>query len=341
MFEVVPVTGQDVNRDGAPELVLEAFSGGAHCCWTYYIVTLGTTPQAVALENQTGVGFERDSQGQYVLHAGDGSFDYFDDLSHAVTVFPDVFLQLDRSVFRDVSSAHWPTFQQRIDNARKRLTPESLARFRDSSGHDFNLMETKSEVLEIVLEYLYGGKSPQAWREFDSMWPIADQDRMRQLIAATRAKGILGQVGALGGEDGSLSSPRADVGQSEEAVRSLLNQWVDSFKQKDLLRQVDCYAPQVDTYYRKHNVSQAFVQDNKSRAFSAISEIRQFELSNISITFDSPSDGSITFDKSWDTTLSSGKRYAGSEMERLRVALIDGSWRIKREEELKLYNVTH
>jgi hypothetical protein len=341
MFEVVPATGQDVNRAGAPELVLEAFSGGAHCCWTYYIVTLGATLQAVALENQTGVGFEQDSQGRYVLHTGDGSFDYFDDLSHAGTVFPDLFLQLDRSVFLDVSSLHWPVFQQRIDNARKRLTTESLARFKASSGHDSDLMETKSAVLEIVLEYLYGGKSQQAWREFESMWPLSDQDRMRQLIAATRAKGILGQVGALGGEDGSLSSPRPDVGQSKEAVRSLLNQWVDSFKQKDLPRQVDCYAPQVETYYRKHNVSRAFVQDNKSRAFSEIDEIRQFELSNINIDFEGAETGTVTFDKSWDTTLSSGKRYAGSEMERLKVAVIDGSWRIKSEEELKIYNVIH
>ena len=32
-FSIV-LNGQDVNGDGSPDLVLEGYSGGLHCCWT-------------------------------------------------------------------------------------------------------------------------------------------------------------------------------------------------------------------------------------------------------------------------------------------------------------------
>ena len=128
---------------------------------------------------------------------------------------------------------------------------------------------------------------------------------------------------------------------AEQQIRSLLDQWVVSFKEKDLQRQVDCYAPQLDIYYRKQNVQQAYIQDNKSHAFSAIAEIRKFEISHVNVSLDGPQSGTVTFDKTWDTSLISGKRFAGSEMERLKVTMIDGSWRIASEEEVKIYYVVH
>jgi hypothetical protein len=79
---VLPVTGQDINGDGAPELVLEAFSGGAHCCWTYYILTLTPTPEVVELPAESGAKFEPARQGGFVIHTWDESFDYFDGLDH-------------------------------------------------------------------------------------------------------------------------------------------------------------------------------------------------------------------------------------------------------------------
>jgi transglutaminase-like putative cysteine protease len=45
-MEIDPITGKDVNGDGYPDAVLVSFSGGAHCCWTYHIVSLGKNPGA-------------------------------------------------------------------------------------------------------------------------------------------------------------------------------------------------------------------------------------------------------------------------------------------------------
>src|SRR5690349_18641203 len=54
----VVLSGQDVNGDGTPDIVLEGYSGGAHCCWTYYIVSLGSKPGLLLkFENDRGAGF--------------------------------------------------------------------------------------------------------------------------------------------------------------------------------------------------------------------------------------------------------------------------------------------
>jgi hypothetical protein len=125
-----------------------------------------------------------------------------------------------------------------------------------------------------------------------------------------------------------------------EQINSLLHDWVESFRQKDVAKQVECYAPQLDIYYRKHNVSRAFVEADKSWAMARIAEIQKFELTNVNVSIDSADAATVTFDKSWDTTLTSGRRFAGSEMERLRLTIIGGGWKIKSEEELTIYNVT-
>jgi TonB family protein len=230
---VLPVTGQDINGDGAPELVLEAFSGGAHCCWTYYILTLTPTPEVVELPAESGAKFEPARQGGFVIHTWDESFDYFDGLDHvsSSTIIPDLFLRLDGSVFRDVSSDRWPTFQKKIDDARKRLNPGSVREFRDSTGHGFQLdkhgwelIAAKSEILTIVLEYLYGGRPQQAWREFESMWPESDQNRMRQLIEDTRAKGLLGRTHAVEAglrDENHLTEPPASPDADSDSGHSV------------------------------------------------------------------------------------------------------------------------
>ena len=136
------------------------------------------------------------------------------------------------------------------------------------------------------------------------------------------------------------TQPDANV-RAEQATQQLLNQWVMSFKEKDLTKQVNCYAPQVGTYNLRHDVSRALIEDNKSHAFAAIKDIRTFDLTNIKMVLDSPTQMTVTFDKTWDTTLVSGKRYAGSERERLEIMVVNGEWLIQSEIEEKIYYVIH
>ncbi len=42
--EIVPLSSTDINGDGYPEVIVETYSGGAHCCFSTHVCSLGETP---------------------------------------------------------------------------------------------------------------------------------------------------------------------------------------------------------------------------------------------------------------------------------------------------------
>jgi len=210
----------------------------------------------------------------------------------------------------------------------------------------------------VVANYVWGegesrmGSKHRFYVESFTMQPSGDYGLFDKYVTTNKYDSEPGKMGVLSTErpailarlrQATASSAETHGSQAvltgRDQITSLLNDWVDSFKQKDVARQVACYALQVDIYYRKHNVSRAFVEADKSRAIARLAEIRKFELSNVNVSLDSAEAATVTFDKSWDTTLTSGRRFAGSEMERLRLALVDGRWKIRSEEEVQIYHV--
>ena len=103
--------------------------------------------------------------------------------------------------------------------------------------------------------------------------------------------------------------------------------------------QIDCYAPVMDTYFLRHNVSRDFVQADKSRTFSGIKEVRIFEISDITIEFASSSNAIVKLRKKWDISLASGKTFSGEEIEQLQIANLDGGWKIVSEKEIQIVKV--
>lgn len=196
-FKVIfnEATGKDINGDGRPDLVLEGYSGGAHCCWTYWIVSLAPSPRlAGKIFNETTLRFQDlDGDGRIEIATRDGAFDYFDGLSHAYAPMPAVMLHLESRRLIDVSARFWKEYEQQISEARANLNPELLRRFRLGVDKDAPVEDqrTKSTVLEIVLAYLYGGRPEEAWKALEEMWPADDRARIRKLIEQTRASGIL------------------------------------------------------------------------------------------------------------------------------------------------------
>ncbi len=196
------VTGKDINGDGAPDAVFEGFSGGAHCCWTYWIVSVGSSPGLILkIENEREVDFYEEN-GRVEIFTLDGAFDYFDGLSHAGTVFPRVVFRLQGNKLKDVGSEYWKAYEKEIAEALGKLTPDSLRRFRSVRMESiadctvfetecFGVRKTKSLVLRIVLAYLYSGREEEAWKTLEEMWPPKDKERIRKLILETRAGGVL------------------------------------------------------------------------------------------------------------------------------------------------------
>lgn len=199
----VALVGQDVNDDGFPDLVLEGYSGGAHCCWTYYIVSLAGKPGLIRrFDNDRPASFEPDKTGRIEIKALDGAFDYFDFLSHAETVFPSVYLRLEGDKFLDVSHNHLTEYDRQIQAARKQLTPQSIEYFRSATTREEIANSPNRElarpILTIVLAYLYSGRKTKAQQEFQKMWPVFDQDVEWKMILETRKQGVLSYTRGTG-----------------------------------------------------------------------------------------------------------------------------------------------
>jgi hypothetical protein len=185
---------QDVNGDGAPDLVFEGYSGGAHCCWSYWIVSLQERPALLAaFGNQRPATFSSEGsvQGRIRIAAADGAFAYFDGLSYVDSIFPTVFLELQGRRLRDVSHRFVPSYDREIEHARARLSPALLQEFLRSDPSREEKHEAFPVVLEIVLAYLYSGREAQAWHVLDSLWPGSDRARIRAEILKARQQGVL------------------------------------------------------------------------------------------------------------------------------------------------------
>lgn len=191
------VSGQDVNDDGQPDIVFIGYSGGAHCCWTYWIVSLGMHPGLIRkIYNERGISFHPTGPNKGVeMWALDGSFDYFDGFrfSHAETVFPTVVLRLDGRNFRDVSAEHCDEYDSQIADARAKLPPEIVRRGR-SDPAAVEIRDYEDNVLTIVFAYLYSGRPDAAWQALADYWPPGDAQRIKEVIMKDRKAGVLRYV---------------------------------------------------------------------------------------------------------------------------------------------------
>jgi hypothetical protein len=186
---------KDVNGDGIPDLVLEGYSGGAHCCWTYYVVSLGRHPGLLAkFENERDAGFRLNSStGRMEIKTMDGNFDYFDDFCHACSPFPDVYLRLDGTKLVDISRDYLREYDKQIEKLKREIPAKDLAVFLQAENKEEKVgwENVSSKVISIVLAYLCSGREAEARDALKKMWPPFDQDRIWRLILETRRKGIL------------------------------------------------------------------------------------------------------------------------------------------------------
>lgn len=187
-------TGEDLFGNGHRGLILEGYSGGAHCCYTYRLVDLVEKPVILSpIENAAPFFFFKDpASKQFRIMASDGAFDYFDGMCHACGPFPRVVLRADDAGLHDVSADFVEQYDSEIALARARIGNGKIGKFEIA---DFN--DVKGMVLEIVYSYLYSGREEQAWQTLDEMWPASDRERIKKLIVETREKGLLSELGKI------------------------------------------------------------------------------------------------------------------------------------------------
>jgi hypothetical protein len=155
---------EDLTGDKVPEVVIEGWSGGAHCCSTVHIVRLGKEPKVIATidAKDHGVRFEpTGTPGVADIILGDSTFAYWH-APYAASPSPEVWLH-----FRGGEFAVDPQRQARPLPPREELESLSMA----SRARCFSGSEPEPALWGAALNLLYSGHEAEAWALLDSPWP--------------------------------------------------------------------------------------------------------------------------------------------------------------------------
>lgn len=168
------LTGSDLNADGYPDLVIETFSGGAHCCFGTQVFSLRPAAAALILqkpESNAGGHFEDlDLDGIFEFITYDDSFAY-QYCPYAAGVTAKVIMAYNARRDRYIpASPRFPeqyTGEITTNEGRAQAAPGELGEW---DGTNI------CAVLPLALDYLYLGQPDQAQAEFTSRYSGPDTD---------------------------------------------------------------------------------------------------------------------------------------------------------------------
>lgn len=168
------LTGTDVNADGYPDLVVETYSGGAHCCFGTQVYSLRPTAAVLILqkpESNAGGYFDEqnaDDVAEFITYDDSFAYQY---CPYAAGVSVKVIMAYNPEQdsylpasprFADDYSEDIATNQQRADAA-----PGEMGEW---DGTNI------CAILPLALDYLYLGQPDKAQAEFASRYSGPDTD---------------------------------------------------------------------------------------------------------------------------------------------------------------------
>ena len=94
--------------------------------------------------------------------------------------------------------------------------------------------------------------------------------------------------------------PSSPPGSIPDDIAQFLQTWGDSFRAGNFDTQMDCYAPLVESYFRKRNLSRAEVRREREGMIAQYGPVRQFEVSNVELISSAPGRAEVKFKTRWE-----------------------------------------
>jgi hypothetical protein len=177
--ELNDLTGSDFTGAGYPDLAIETYSGGAHCCFSTLVYELGPTLKKV-LESPAvdceGEFKDLDNDGKMEFITCDNAFAY-EFCCFAGSPLVTAVMRYEPGRGYVPASPHYPQVYA-DDIVRDRqlaigAIPDDKCEW-DST--------TKCSILPLVLDYLYSGRQDQAFVELHRLYRFEDEDAFRKQI---------------------------------------------------------------------------------------------------------------------------------------------------------------
>jgi len=156
--------GSDITGDGVPDVIVQAFTGGLHCCTQAIILSLGDTLGDLGvIDGADGeIEFE-DLDGDSLPEAriGDWRFAYWRDYAFVETVAPSVILKFQGDAFRPACDL------MRDDPPDERTLRQRAAEL----SRGWVAGDPPPDLWGYAVDLVYAGNADAAWHFLDLAWP--------------------------------------------------------------------------------------------------------------------------------------------------------------------------
>lgn len=180
---------------GGRQLVVEQYTGGAHCCTVYRVYDLGAQLRTLFDGEEYGVDeigedmtpVDIDGDGRYEFTLDVMAFDYFL-TSHAGSVFPTAVFAYDERAGKYLpANRKFSAYLLRgvgRDAAKARALGRRMTKEERAGG--FHGEHFRS-VLDVLLKYVYAGEEQKGWAFFESNYVLRDKAEVEAAVK-TRLK---------------------------------------------------------------------------------------------------------------------------------------------------------
>lgn len=165
--------GEDITGEGIPDVIVDTYSGGAHCCFTDYVLQLG--PNLVVIDTiENGGTFEDlDGDGVAEVRTHDYTFDYWK-MSHVESPIPEIILKLKGGKYRldkALTQKQGPSDAEIEQLATEIRKTEGWRDYQP--GHDSNPGLVK--IIQEIVNLVYTGNGSKVKSFAESAWPAGIQ----------------------------------------------------------------------------------------------------------------------------------------------------------------------
>tara|TARA_Y100001934_G_scaffold114756_2_gene140469 strand:+ start:26643 stop:27404 length:762 start_codon:yes stop_codon:yes gene_type:complete len=164
-FRTPAGTGTDITGDGAPNMVVSAYSGGAHCCSTYHVFALPPEVKqlaAVETHDSSGRFVAYDAQTALVIETGDNTFAYWN-IYFAALPDPTILLAWNGDAYEPATDLM----------ATPVPSAEGLKQKADAvaASDQWTADQMDPDLWREMLDLIYTGHNELAWEFFENGWP--------------------------------------------------------------------------------------------------------------------------------------------------------------------------
>ena len=166
---LVPI-GTDMTGDGTPNILVTSYSGGAHCCYTYHIYSIGNEFRKIdelEVGDATISFLNVDEDPDLEAESADYNFVYWY-TSFASTPAPRIVFK-----FRDDKYRIAPELMWRAPISEGVLEREALALRKNGQRERHGNQPHDPRLWGIMLDLIYTGHFERARRFLDEAWPAA------------------------------------------------------------------------------------------------------------------------------------------------------------------------